>query len=230
VEKGFFGSLFDVSFSSLITTKVIKVIYVLSMIVIGLVALLFVAAAFSESAAAGLFTLVVLAPVAAFFYLIYTRVLLEVIICLFRIMETNTELVALQRAATGPATPPSPPEPPSTPPPPTRSAHPEAQHGLRLPGDPQAQRVAPRRQPPAGGGAPERQRSRPATGRSARARRAARSAARAGCRTWPPRARARGPRSAGTHPHPASPSAWRSGSPPGPRPRSSRPSPGARCT
>jgi hypothetical protein len=128
VEKGFLSSLFDVSFSNLITTRVIKVIYILSMILIGLTALAFVAAAFSNSVAAGLFTLLILAPLSALLYLIYVRVILEVIICVFRITETNTELVALQRAATGPATPPpppppaptvhEPPEPPSSTPPP----------------------------------------------------------------------------------------------------------------
>jgi uncharacterized membrane protein len=128
VEKGFFASLFDVSFSSLVATKVIKVIYVLSMVLIGLTSLVFVAGAFSNSVGAGLFTLIVLAPLAALVYLIYVRVILEVIICIFRIMETNVELVSLQRAATGPATPPpapppgpsvhEPPEPPPSAPPP----------------------------------------------------------------------------------------------------------------
>jgi hypothetical protein len=103
VEKGFFASLFDISFSSLVATKVIKVIYVLSMVLIGLTALVFVAGAFSNSVAAGLFTLVILAPLAALVYLIYVRVILEVIICVFRIMETNVELVSLQRAAIGTA-------------------------------------------------------------------------------------------------------------------------------
>jgi Domain of unknown function (DUF4282) len=122
VQKGFFGSLFDVSFSSLITTKVIKVLYVLSMILIGLTALVFVGGAFSQSAAGGIVTLLVFAPLAALLYLIYVRVILEVIICVFRIMETNVELVSLQRAATGPSTPPPPPpptvqEPPGPPPP-----------------------------------------------------------------------------------------------------------------
>ena len=127
MEKGFFASLFDISFSSLVATKVIKVIYVLSMILIGLTALVFIVGAFSNSVAAGLFTLVILAPLAALLYLIYVRVILEVIICVFRIMETNVELVGLQRAATGQPTPPpppppgptvhDPPEPPSVPPP-----------------------------------------------------------------------------------------------------------------
>jgi hypothetical protein len=117
VEKGFLGSLFDVSFSSLITTKVIKVIYILSMVLIGLFALVFVAAAFTESAAGGIITLLVFAPLAALLYLVYVRVILEVIICVFRITETNVELVALQRAAAGPGTPPPPSPPPSEPPP-----------------------------------------------------------------------------------------------------------------
>jgi hypothetical protein len=117
VEKGFLGSLFDVSFSSLITAKVIKVIYILSMVLIGLFALVFVAAAFTESAAGGIITLLVFAPLAALLYLVYVRVILEVIICVFRITETNVELVALQRAAAGPGTPPPPSPPPSEPPP-----------------------------------------------------------------------------------------------------------------
>ena len=121
MEKGFLGSLFDVSFSSLITTRVIKVIYILSMILIGLMALFFIAAAFSNSAASGIFTLVIIAPLAALIYLIYVRVILEVIICVFRIMETNVELVSLQRAAAGPGTPP-PPTPPSSAPPPEPAA------------------------------------------------------------------------------------------------------------
>jgi hypothetical protein len=125
VEKGFLASLFDVSFSTLITPKVIKVIYLLSMVLIGLAALVFVVGAFQSSAGAGLFVLIVGAPLVSLVYLIYTRVVLEVIIALFRIMESNVELVALQRAAgsTGPAAPSTPPPPP----PPGPTAPPEPQ-------------------------------------------------------------------------------------------------------
>jgi len=126
LQKGFLASLFDLSFSALITTKVIKVIYLLSMILIGLFALVLVVAAFVDSVGAGLFVLIVVAPFVSLLYLIYTRVVLEVIIALFRIMETNVELVALQRAASGgsagESSPPPPPPPvtptPQTPPPP----------------------------------------------------------------------------------------------------------------
>ena len=100
-EQGFLASLFDVEFKSLITTKVIKVLYILSMIVIGLAALAFVAAAFANSVAGGLIVLLIVAPLVALLYLIYVRVLLEIVIAVFRIMETNTELVALQRTHGG---------------------------------------------------------------------------------------------------------------------------------
>jgi hypothetical protein len=114
MEKGFFASLFDVSFSSLITTKVIKVVYVISMIVIGLAALVFIiAAAASDSGGGSVVFALIITPIFALLYLIYTRIILEVIIVLFRIMETNVELVALQRRAVAPAAP-----APSTPPPP----------------------------------------------------------------------------------------------------------------
>lgn len=105
MQKGFFGSLFDLSFSSLVTTKVIKFIYIVSLIVIAVVALLFVVAAFAQSAAFGVLTLVVLAPLIALLYVIYTRVILEVIIAVFRLVEYNGELVALKRQQLGIAAP-----------------------------------------------------------------------------------------------------------------------------
>jgi Domain of unknown function (DUF4282) len=101
--KGFFASLFDISFSSLITTKVIKVLYVISLIVIGLVALFFVIAAFASSSAAGVITLLIIAPLLALLYVVYTRVVLEFIIVVFRIAEYTHELVELTRAQSSPA-------------------------------------------------------------------------------------------------------------------------------
>jgi hypothetical protein len=134
--QGFLTSLFDTSFSSLITTRVIKVIYIISMVVIGLAALFWIVAAFARSPGFGLIVLIVIAPIVSLLYLVYTRVLLEVIIALFRIMEHTGELVALQRSALAPATPaptapPAPSEAPitphpsaSTPPPPAPDAPP----------------------------------------------------------------------------------------------------------
>jgi hypothetical protein len=119
--KGFLASLFDTSFASLITPRVIKVIYIITMVVIGLAALFWIVAAFAQSVALGLVVLVIAAPIVSLLYLIYTRVLLEVIIALFRIMESNQELVHIQRGVpvTAPPTPPATPPPPAPAPPPS---------------------------------------------------------------------------------------------------------------
>lgn len=111
MEKGFLRSLFDISFRSLITTKIIKVVYVLYMIVIALVALAFIVSAFSASAVAGVLVLVIGAPLGALVYLVFARVWLEAIIALFRIMENTQELVRQgglggTPATTGPSVPP----------------------------------------------------------------------------------------------------------------------------
>jgi hypothetical protein len=88
------------------------------MILIGLAALGFIGAAFANSAAAGVITLFVIAPLVSLRYLTYVRVLLELVIAIFRIMESNVELVALQRERS--PMPPSGPsvQPASAPPPP----------------------------------------------------------------------------------------------------------------
>ncbi|HEY1508469.1 MAG TPA: DUF4282 domain-containing protein [Solirubrobacteraceae bacterium] len=135
MDRGFFSALFDLSFSTLVTTRVIKFIYVITLIVIGLAALFFVVAAFAQSAALGVLTLIVIAPVLSLLYVIYARVLLEVIIALFRLVEYNRELVALKRrqlglpleglAGAGADTWPNPSAPPPPPADPTPPASPE---------------------------------------------------------------------------------------------------------
>jgi len=121
-EKSFFASLFDVDFQSFITPRIVKVLYVLTMVVFGLAALVYVVWAFTESIVFGLLMLVIIAPLMFLLYLIYTRVVLELFLAIFRIMESNFELVALQRQALaggGPPPPPASPPPtyPSSPPP-----------------------------------------------------------------------------------------------------------------
>ena len=93
MHTGLIATLFDFSFRTLVTTKLIKLLYALSMALIALVALGLVALAFSAGAVAGVITLVVLAPVAALVWLVYVRVALELLIALLRIMENTQELV-----------------------------------------------------------------------------------------------------------------------------------------
>jgi hypothetical protein len=71
-------------------------------------------AAFNNNAARGLLVLIIVAPLMALLYLICVRVLLEIVIAVFRIMETNTELwrCSAGTAAVAPARA-SPPPPPA---------------------------------------------------------------------------------------------------------------------
>lgn len=98
MEKGFFASLFDFSFRSFITIKIVRVFYILAMIFIGLYALgllIFVASAGGSTGLGGLGVLLGLVGAGLIFLLgvMYIRVLLETILVLFRI-EGNTARIA----------------------------------------------------------------------------------------------------------------------------------------
>jgi hypothetical protein len=90
--NGFLGSLFDYSFSSFITSKIIKVLYVLTTIVVGLWTFLLILVAFNASSGAGMLTLVVIGPLFFLFAMIYARVGLELLMVIFRIHEDVREL------------------------------------------------------------------------------------------------------------------------------------------
>ncbi len=93
-ERGFFTRLFDFSFESFITPTIIKVLFIIYIVVVGLGALAFVIAAFTQGALYGILTLLILAPIGAFLYILMGRVWLELIIILFRIHD-NTEQMTL---------------------------------------------------------------------------------------------------------------------------------------
>jgi hypothetical protein len=100
-EKGFFSTLFDLSFSEFITTKLIKILYILLLI---LVAIGFVVAFFGSlitmfsrgGFVQGLLG-IVLVPIGALIYIILARMWMELIIVVFRIAENTTELVRLKQ-------------------------------------------------------------------------------------------------------------------------------------
>jgi Domain of unknown function (DUF4282) len=104
--KGFFASLFDFSFSSLITTKIIKLVYIIAVIAIGLFLLIGLLTGLiqlvSGSAIGGLVE-IILTPIIALIYLILSRIYLELVIILFRIGEDVRRLADSQGAppATG---------------------------------------------------------------------------------------------------------------------------------
>ena len=103
--KGYLASLFDFSFSELITKKIIRILYFILVLAIGLGALAFMVAGFSQSFFTGLGYTVG----AAFFFLIYVtliRVALEIYIVIFRIADYTKEIAEQGRGAGGHAPPP----------------------------------------------------------------------------------------------------------------------------
>ena len=83
--KGFFGSLFDYSFSSYITPKIIRVLYILATILIALDTLAFILITFKASSTLGVLSLLILAPIGFVIAMIFARVGLEVLSAFFRI-------------------------------------------------------------------------------------------------------------------------------------------------
>jgi len=100
--KGFLGALFDFSFTEFITPKLIKVLYGLSIAGAGLVALLLIGSAFRVSAAGGLLMLLIGAPLLFLVWVIYTRLLLEMIIIIFRISEHTAQIAEQGRKGIAP--------------------------------------------------------------------------------------------------------------------------------
>ncbi len=92
-EKGFLGSLFDFSFSSFVTPKIIKVLYVLITIWTVLFGLIFlIRFGFHYGLAAGLFVLIVLEPIYLLLTLGIYRVVLEAFMVIFRIYEETKKI------------------------------------------------------------------------------------------------------------------------------------------
>jgi hypothetical protein len=101
-QKGFFRGLFDLSFSTFITTSIVKVIYVL-FLVLAVLAGLFMAGSGLVGAIAGMSqgeigpilmggVMIVLSPLVAFLYIVLARVYMELVIVIFRIAENIAEL------------------------------------------------------------------------------------------------------------------------------------------
>ena len=99
---GFFGALFDMSFSEFITTKLIKVLYVLLLCLIGIGLVVGVLSGLSTmfrrgGLLAGLVTVIVV-PVVALILVIGARMWMETIIVLFRIAENTSDIAKGSRS------------------------------------------------------------------------------------------------------------------------------------
>lgn len=90
-QKGFFGKLFDLSFSEFITISIIKVLYVVAIIVSAIFAVMMLISFFSRGAG-GVILGIILAPIVFFLYVLMARVWMELIIVLFKIAENTGKM------------------------------------------------------------------------------------------------------------------------------------------
>lgn len=93
--RGFFGSLFDFSFTSFVTPKIIKVLFILGVLVVSLYAVIMLGVGLLSMVqgrvGAGLGA-ILLAPIVFVLGLCYVRVLLELMVAIFRIAENTSQL------------------------------------------------------------------------------------------------------------------------------------------
>jgi len=85
-QAGFFARLFDVSMKTFITPSIIKVLFILGLVAVSIFSLILLIAGAQADGGA---VLILLAPLYWFIGVLYLRVILEVIVVLFRI-EENT--------------------------------------------------------------------------------------------------------------------------------------------
>ncbi|KRE93996.1 hypothetical protein ASG76_11330 [Nocardioides sp. Soil774] len=86
-RKGFVGALFDLSFATFVTPMIIKVVYIIGLVVIGLGTLFFALSGFfSDSPGLGILTLVV-SPIVGLLYLCLFRMMCEFYIAITRMSE-----------------------------------------------------------------------------------------------------------------------------------------------
>lgn len=95
-QRGFLESLMDTRFDSLITPKLIRFLYVVSMVVLAIGTLIFVIAAFANKPSTGILVLI-LAPLVALIYLIVIRLWLELIVVTFKIRDAAEEIAVNTR-------------------------------------------------------------------------------------------------------------------------------------
>jgi Domain of unknown function (DUF4282) len=85
--RGFLSALFDFSFTSFVTTRIIKFLYILILVMVSLSALIFTFAMFRVSALTGFLTLVIGDPLFIIIVMAFWRLVLESFVVRFRIAE-----------------------------------------------------------------------------------------------------------------------------------------------
>ena len=85
--KGFFGSLFDFTFKSFVTPKVIQIYYVIALILVGLGSLGMLVSFLAMGEPIMIIVGIIVVPIMAFIWLLIIRMMLELTANIFRIGE-----------------------------------------------------------------------------------------------------------------------------------------------
>ncbi|MPZ52485.1 MAG: DUF4282 domain-containing protein [Acidimicrobiia bacterium] len=86
-STSFISALFDFSFTHFITPKIVRILYILLTIAVGLGYITFVVSAFNASAGFGALALLIIGPIGALIYLAFIRVTLEFYLAVVRMSE-----------------------------------------------------------------------------------------------------------------------------------------------
>ncbi len=104
-NEGILGALFDFSFSTFVTTKIVKILYVLGVALSALIALIILVSGLASGSVLMALGGIILAPIAFLIYVLVCRIWLELVVVVFRIAE-NTAIIAAASSSPGPdATP-----------------------------------------------------------------------------------------------------------------------------
>lgn len=99
-KKGFFGSLFDFSFTHFVFPKVISFIYGVFVVIVGLAYIAGIVVGFDQGTLYGVGA-IVLGPLVLTLYLIMVRSSMEIAIVMFRIYDNTDRIAGADRMAGG---------------------------------------------------------------------------------------------------------------------------------
>lgn len=103
--KGLLRSLFDLGFTSLITTKVIRIVYALLVVLYSLGALALFIVGLASGRATGILFALIIVPLGYLVFLILIRILMEFLIVVFRIGDDIHAIRASGGTGLGPDRP-----------------------------------------------------------------------------------------------------------------------------
>jgi hypothetical protein len=91
-QKSSIGILFDLSFSEFVTTRVIKLLFIIGVFFAAIGTIILILSGFSDGIGKGIMFLI-LSPLLFLLYVLGARIWCEMIIVLFRIAENTSRLV-----------------------------------------------------------------------------------------------------------------------------------------